>query len=409
MSKMGNISESTYRMKSASKTLLSPLHPKVLMVITDFAPGGAERQLVLLATRLAARGWPLKVVSLMPPAPTAKDWLKALERAGVEVLSLDIRRKWQFLQAWWRLRRVIRAEQPQIVHAFMVHANLLSRFVRPFSEVPVVICSIRSIHEGGRLREIIYRTTDPFCTLTTHVSREGVERYIHIGAVPPHKICYLPNGIDVKRFVLSPELRWQTRQMFGIKRSVFLWLAVGRLAPPKDYENLLQAFAHLAPHEPSVRLFIAGEGSLREDLESLSRRLNLTGKVKFLGLRQDIPQLMQAADAFVLSSAWEGMPNVLLEAAASGLPIVSTRVSGASPIVLEGKSGYLVPPKNPQALATAMLRLMRLSPEQRRRMGVQGRRHVQDHFDLECIVDRWEGLYHALLNGKDFTNFCETL
>jgi glycosyltransferase involved in cell wall biosynthesis len=136
-------------------------------------------------------------------------------------------------------------------------------------------------------------------------------------------------------------------------------------------------------------------------MEQLASDLGVTERVKFLGTRRDIPALMDAADAYVMSSAWEGLPMVLLEAAASGLPIVATDVGGNSEVVIDGKTGFLVPPKDPDALAQAMLRLMGLPPEEHRRMGAVARQHIEANYSLDHVVDQWEALYTELLERNE--------
>jgi glycosyltransferase involved in cell wall biosynthesis len=367
---------------------------RILFVLTGLAYGGAETQLVRLATRLKSRGWEVSVVSLMPP----KAYVEDLEAAGIPVFSLNIRRKLPDPRPVLRLARIIRKWQPDVVHSHMVHANLLARIVRFLAPIPVLICSARSIDEGGRFREVLYRLTDPLCDLTTQVSQAGLERYVRMGAVPRHKIRYIPNGVDTERFKPNLEDRLKFRKELGVEG--FVWLAVGRFDPPKDYPSMLQAFARVVHKHSNTILLIAGDGPLRKTMENLARELGIEKRTKFLGIRQDIPQLMNAADAYVMSSSWEGMPNVLLEASATGLPIVATDVGGNREIVLDGVTGFLVPPRNPEALARAMLRIMDLSDEERKEMGKRARKHIEVKFNLDRVVDLWEILYYELLEKK---------
>jgi len=367
---------------------------KILFLTTGLAYGGAETQLVRLATQLRSRGWEVVVVSLMPPRAYVED----LEAVGIRVFSLDIRRKIPDPRPFLRLLRIIRRWQPQIVHSHMVHANLLARLVRPLAPVPVLICSAHSIDEGGRLREILYQLTDSLCDLTTQVSRAGLERYVRVGAVPRHKISYIPNGVDTERFKPNPEGRLKVRRELGVNG--FVWLAVGRFDPPKDYPNMLQAFARVVHNNPNAVLLIAGDGPLRKDIEIMAQEFGIKERVKFLGIRCDISQLMNAADAYVMSSSWEGMPNVLLEASATELPVVATDVGGNREVVVDGVTGFLVPPRNSEALAEAMLRMMNLPEEKRREMGKAARKHVEENFSLDHVVDLWEALYKELLERK---------
>jgi glycosyltransferase involved in cell wall biosynthesis len=175
----------------------------------------------------------------------------------------------------------------------------------------------------------------------------------------------------------------------------FVWLAVGRLAEAKDYPNLLRAFT--AVPERGAALLIAGRGPLRASIEALASSLGLDDRVRFLGLRHDVPQLMNAADAYVMSSALEGMPLVLQEASATGLPVVATDVGGNGEVVVNDVSGFITPAKDPAALAQNMARVMSMSEENRRRMGLAGQRYVSSRFGIEHVLDLWEGIYEELM------------
>lgn len=368
---------------------------KLLFVITGLALGGAETQLVRCAERLRARGHDVQVVTLLRP----RAYVEELTQAGIPVHRLGVRTKLPDPRPVVRLVRLLRAWRPHIVHSYMVHANLLSRLARPLARVPVLVCSARSLNEGGRFRELLYQLTDPLCDLTTQVSQAGVERYVRVGAVPRHKIRYVPNGVDTDVFKPSAEARRRLRLEVDIKGE-FVWLAVGRLDVPKDYPTMIAAFAQVAGKHPDARLLIAGDGPLRFDLEAAVSRMDLGDRVQLLGNRRDVPDLMSAADGYAMSSAWEGMANVLLEASATGLPVVATDVGGNPEVVLDGVTGYLVPPKDPEALARAMLRIMDLSAEQRSAMSSAARNRIVAEFSLDHVVDLWEHLYRELLTKK---------
>jgi glycosyltransferase involved in cell wall biosynthesis len=369
---------------------------RVMHVTTGLSYGGAETQLKNLALRLKQRKWSLSVVSMLPPGA----YVDELEAAGICVYDLRMRRKVPDPRAVLRLASIVRRERPLVVHAHMVHANLLARITRLFVETPVLVCTAHSINEGGLLREIAYRLTDPLADLTTQVSEAGRQRYIQVGAAPPHKIVSIPNGIDTSRFQPNPTVRQAVREQLGCAPEAFVWLTVGRLEPVKNHLELLRAFREVAAGHPHARLLIAGQGPLQAAIEQRIVELGLADRVRLLGLRRDIPDLLNAADAFVLPSLWEGMPLTLLEASATALPIVATDVGGNAEVVLEGETGYLVPVKDTEALAQAMLRVMNLSEADRSAIGQAGRAHVVQNFDLERVVDRWEALYRELLQQK---------
>ena len=369
---------------------------RIVFLVTGLAYGGAEKQLLLLSTSLRKRGWQIHVVSMLPPLGFAEE----LKSAGILVSSLHMHRGMPDPRAIFALRRIIQQTQPQILHSHMVHANLLARTVRFLVPVPVLICTAQNIDEGGWRREMAYRITDPLCDLTTQVSQAGLERYIRVGAVSRTKARFIPNGIDSTLFCPDPHLRETTRKTLGLEDSVFVWLAVGRFESQKDYPTMINAFSELRALHPKVRLLIAGQGVLLADMQHLTKQLNLSGSVQFIGLRKDIAALMNGADAFVLSSAWEGLPMVLLEAASVGLPIVATDVGGNREVVRSNINGYLSPPRNPHALAEQMHRLMTLEPSTRLTMGQAGRQLVRTFFDLEIVVQQWEQTYLDLINKK---------
>ncbi|MBS3967370.1 MAG: glycosyltransferase [Truepera sp.] len=366
---------------------------KIALLTTSLMRGGAEIQVFLLARTLKRRGHEVQVISMVAPEAFEPE----LVELGIPLHSLNMRPGAPDPRALWRLTAILRAWRPEILHSHMIHANLLGRLVRLIVRVPVQISTAHNIDEGGRWRERAYRLTDPLATITTNVSQAAVDRYVQVGAVPAAKIRYLPNGLELTPFMSVSASRQSLRQALGLTEQ-FVWLAVGRLDVQKDYPTMLRALAATLPGYPQTRLLIVSEGPLRADLEALSAQLSLAEQVTFLGARNDVPALMQAADAYLMSSAWEGLPMVLLEAAASSLPIVATDVGGNREIVLDGKSGWLVPPSDPVALAAAMQRLMAMPETARRQMGEAGRNYVRQHYDLERVVDTWEALYQELLS-----------
>ena len=370
---------------------------KVLFLITGLDYGGAETQLVNLATRLKKRGWDIQVVSMLPP----KAFIEEFDGAGIPLGNLNMHQGIPDPRAIFRLLRVLYRLRPDIVHSHMVHANLLARIVRPLASIPVLICTAHNNYEGGRHREIFYRLTDSLCDLTTQVSKAGLERYVRVGVTPRHRIRYIPNGVDTQKFNLNPEVRNRIRDRLELKDS-FVWLAVGRLHVQKDYPNLLNALNQVVRKFHNVCLLIVGDGPLRRDMEQMTKELGLDGKVRFLGVCINVFELMNAADAFVLSSRWEGFGLVLIEAMACQLPIVATDSGGPREILDEGRLGFLVTPGESNSLASAMLKLMALSETKRKDMGEAGRAYIEANYSIEHIVDKWEELYIEFLRQKGY-------
>ena len=364
----------------------------IAMLVTGLDYGGAERQVVELSCRLAARGWRVGVVSMLAPRAFADD----LGRVGVPVASLGMARGVPDPRALVRLVGVLRRWRPLVLHSHMVHANLLGRLVRLARRVPVQVSTAHNVDEGARWREIAYRLTDPLCSLTTNVAEAAVERYVQVGAVPAGRIEHVPNGVDTDRFRPDPEARRRVRDEWG--DGAFWWLAVGRFEEQKDYPTLLRAFARVRAAHPGARLAIAGEGSLRSEAEALAASVGVASAVRFLGLRTDVPALMAAADAYVMSSAWEGLPLVLLEAAAAGLPVVTTEAGGTAEVL--GSRRLVVPTRAPAALAEAMSAVHVMPAADRAALGLQNRERVEAAYGLDAVVTRWEGVYRRLLDER---------
>jgi glycosyltransferase involved in cell wall biosynthesis len=370
----------------------------VLILSTSMGMGGADQQILSVTEALRARGWDARIVSMTALGPMG---LQA-RRLGIPTDSLEMPRGVPDPRGVMRLAALIRSWKPDILHSQLAHANLLARLLRPLVPVPVLISTIHSTYDGGRFRLLSYRLTDRLADYTTIISEASAQRYLAAGAVPRDRLRVIPNGVDTGRFRPLPEVRAGLRRELGLGET-FDWLAVGRFEPAKDYPTMLAAFARVLARRPDSVLLLVGRGSLQQETEELARSLGLGDQVRFLGVRGDIPELMSAADGYILSSAWEGMPIVLLEAGAAGIPIVATAVGGTGEVVLDGETGFLAPPRDPAALGDAMLRLASLSPEERRRLGLRGRGHIEAHYALPRIVDLWEQMYRELLLRKGGT------
>jgi glycosyltransferase involved in cell wall biosynthesis len=390
--------------------------PRVVMLTTCLAPGGAETQVFRLSLELSRRGWEPAVVSLLPPT----SYVNALEAAGVAVFSLGMRPGRPDPRGLARLAAVLRRLRPQVLHSHMFHANLLARLARLFCPVPVVISTLHSAAEspsgadhrflwsanllpkpaaypGTRWRDWLYGLTDPMADAVVAVSRAVADRHAACGAVRPGKLRVIPNGVDTAVFHPDPERRERVRRELGLQ-SEFVWLAAGRLMWKKDYPTLLRAFAGLR----GATLLIAGVGPQEAELKGLAAELGIDAR--FLGRVDDMPALMNAADALALSSVVEGLPVALLEAASSGLPAVAADAGGVREILGGGEAGFVVPPGNPAALAAAMAKLASLPADARERMSRAARATAVTRFDLSVVVSQWEAAYRDMLeNASQWT------
>ncbi len=369
---------------------------ELAFLITGLACGGAERQLVSLARNLQNRGWRILVISMLPPESLRNE----LIAEGIPVESLNMRRGVPDIRAAVRLAAILRHWNAPVLTSFMYHANLLARVSGHMANIPIIVTSIRSENLGSSWRNLLERSTGWMSDVTTTNSEKVGKNLVKRRIVAGHRMRVIPNGVRISDFDVPESIGIQKRSEIGLLPEEFIWLAIGRLEEPKDYPNLLKAFS-IAVRTSPCRLLIAGEGPLAEDLERLAKANTLQEKVLFLGLRHDIPDLLKAADALVLSSAWEGMPNSVMEALSARRPVVATCVGGAPELVNDGCSGFLVEPRNPSALAEAMIQLMTLEPQLRRDMGEAGRRFIEANYDSRMITDKWETLYLELVRAKE--------
>jgi len=372
---------------------------KIVIFITDLAYGGAEAQVVNLALKMRERHLEVHLITIKNP----QAYLDRLISSGVEVTTLRMNNKIPNPIPIIKLIYLLRKMKPDIIHSHMVHANILIRLIRPFLPKPKLICTAHSIDETsgkkfGILRELIYRITDALCDMTTQVSQAGYERYVYKKLAKINKIMYIPNGIDTNVFKPDIHLRQVLRSEMGLGNK-FVWVAVGRLEPPKDYFNMINAFSNVVKQFEHTILFIIGDGTLKDSILEEIDKLKLNKYVRLLGIRKDVMRLLNIADGFVLSSSREGLPLVLLEAASIGVPMVVTDVGGNKEIVHESKSGYLVPPKSSNSLSEKMLLLMSKSELERKIMGEYARKLIKEKYDINIIVDKWIHLYKFLLKS----------
>jgi glycosyltransferase involved in cell wall biosynthesis len=189
----------------------------------------------------------------------------------------------------------------------------------------------------------------------------------------------------------------------GISNEEVVFGIVGRLEPEKDHRTLLRAFRALVAHRPETRLLIVGDGSLRGELESECRALDIERHVTFLGARSDIPQVLAAFDVFVLSSVQEGVPLSVVEAMGAGKPVIATDVGGLRLLVKPAVNGLLVPPADPVALEEAMRKLAG-NAALRQEMGRQGRQIAQDSFGVSTMINQYQDLYESVVGSRDVRN-----
>lgn len=366
---------------------------RVLHLIDSLRYGGAETLLFELTSRLDAYGFRPSVF-YCEPGPLVDEF----KRKKIPVTRLAwLARVDPLLLAG--MVNAIRKEHPQIVHTHLFKSDFHGRLAARMAGVPVVVSTLHNCNAWaknplfGWTYGFTAKFADKFIAVADEV-RDYDIRYLHI---PPQKILTIPNAVSVERFEGQSDKGLAVRKEFNISADAPLLGMIGRLEPQKDHENFLRAAARIHTDHPAARFFIVGDGSLRGQLVALTHTLGLQDAVTFCGLRKDIPAVMAALDMLVISSQYEGLPVVLLEAMAAGLPIVSTAVSGVISVVADGETGILVPPSNSDALADACLRLIG-NPELRRKMGQNGYARVKSRYGMTAMTEKTVALYRDLIS-----------
>jgi glycosyltransferase involved in cell wall biosynthesis len=317
----------------------------------------------------------------------------ATRAAGARFIELaHVRRPlspWRDPLGLIELVTLLRREQPHIVHVNSAKAAALGRAAAWLTRVPIRIYTVHgwsyTAHTGASSAFYLWaeRLLRPLTTVTICVAESERRAGLEARTCDEATTVVIHNGV-----VLTGETVPETRA--GPCRLVM----VGRLQAPKDALTLVRALAELP--RGAYEAVIVGDGPDRPALESEVRRLGLASVVRLTGERNDVAQLLAASDVFVLSSRSEGLPLSILEAMAAGLPVVATNVGGVVELVLEGETGFLVPPGDPQSLVGALERLLDDSAL-RRRLGAAGRIRVEEHFDLVSTRQAHLDLYSALL------------
>jgi sugar transferase (PEP-CTERM/EpsH1 system associated) len=370
---------------------------RVMHVVYSLEPGGMEFGVVKLVN-----GFDRRRVSSAVCATVPGGRLRSLVAADVPVFELT-RRRGNDPRLIWRLARLFRRERPNVVHTHAWGTLLEGLLAAKLAGVPLVVHGEhgtlqlkprqRWLQRWGWAR--VNQVLSVSSTLATRIAAET--------GFPAERVHTIRNGVDLARFCRVS--RSEARAALGLADTDIVIGSVGRLVPVKDQATLIDAVARVARSNPDVRLLLAGDGPLRYSLEARAAVQGVGDRVTLLGHRSDVETVLNALDVFALSSTSEGLSNTILEAMASGLPVVATRVGGADELVDDGVSGLLVPPSDPIALAAALGELTG-NRDKRLGMGAAARRRAESEFALSRMIGRYEDMYWRLAKSGDPDGGC---
>ena len=378
---------------------------RVMRIISRMNIGGPAIHVVLLNHGLADRYDSLLVTGTEGAGEGSLRDLAHQRRLRLEVipeLGRDISLK-SDLVALVKLYRLMRRERPQIVHTHTAKAGFVGRLAARLAGVPIILHTFHGHVFHGyfsprktrlflALERVCARFSTRIITISPHL-REEIAAY---GVIRPDRIDVIPLGFDLEPFTAQRREAGVFRRSLGLPEDTRLIAAVGRLVKIKNLPLFLEAAARVHPQVPAARFIFVGDGELRADLEAQARALGIGDVVVFTGWRRDLPQIYADLDAVVISSDNEGTPVCLIEAMATGCPVIATCVGGVPDLIVAGETGRLVPPGDPAALAAAMLDLVR-EPEGTRTMAAAAQRQIVARYGAERLITDMDCLYRRLL------------
>jgi sugar transferase (PEP-CTERM/EpsH1 system associated) len=364
---------------------------RVMHLIYRFQEGGAERVVLNIAAKVQSPTIQSSICSTVPATS-----MKHLLEPEVALFELQ-RRPGNDPSFVWQLYQLLRRQRPHILHTHSWGTLCEGLVAGRMARVPVIVHLEHGTLQTKKYQVRIQRWAWPQTDRLLAVCSKVADHMADTVGVARRGIRIIRNGVDLSRF--QTEHRAEARLRLGLPSDALVVGTAGRLVDVKDHSTLLEALRLVTSAGVPLLAVIAGDGPLRTALESTILTLGLQDRVRLLGHRSDIETVMAALDIFVLSSRSEGLPMAILEAMASGLPVIATRVGGVDEVIDEGSTGLLVEPKSPEALAEAIGSLAG-NRARRERMGAAGRARAIREFSLDTMVADYQRLYFEVARER---------
>lgn len=364
---------------------------RVMHVVQKLGFGGAEVGVVKVVNGLQSRGLRTAICSLRPPSG-----LDDQLAPGVKLFQLGQKRG-NNVRSVWRLHRVLSQERPHIVHTHSWSTLCEGLVAARLAGVPLLVHGEHGTLETRRRNLRIQRWVWGRADGVLSVSSRLAERMASQVGFPLERIRVIRNGVDLDRF--HPRSKASALAGLDLPKDTPVVGTIGRFVPVKDQRSLIDATALLQEDGVWCSLVLVGDGPLRGELQQYAVERGVADWVHFTGERRDVHDVLRAFDLFALVSTSEGLSNTIMEAMASGLPVVATRVGGSDELVVDGATGFLVPPSSPQAIAAAIRKLLEDAPL-RLAFGRAARERIEREFSLSRMVTEYEHFYRSLWTGQ---------
>ncbi len=378
---------------SAHSQIRSPI--RLALVITELAVGGAERNLVRLATGLHGDGFEVRVFSLKRAPEAPRDELaRQLESAQLPVTFFDAQSAWQIPGTTRRMAREFRAWRPDVVQSFLFHANVVSTWACRLARVRNLVWGLRVADPNPR-RIWLERKLVGNARMVACVSGSVRQFALEEIGIEAEKLRVIPNGLNPADYESVQPIDLAT---VGVPQGRRMLLCVGRLHEQKGYDWLLKFAPEMLFRLPEHDLVFVGDGPERDRLKSMAAESGMGQRIHFVGFRDDVPRWLAAADLLLLPSRWEGMPNVVLEAMASGRPVVATASHGVAELLGELAPDQLVPLGDASEFQQKVLSLL-ADDDRAKELGAANRRRAQTVYSISNTLASHRQLYHTLASS----------
>lgn len=369
---------------------------RVIYVVDTLGGGGAERIVVDMATHLDQS----RFAPLICTTRELGLYVSEVQSAGVPVHCLCRKNRFDIM-GFLELVRLLKREDIDIVHCHKAGSNTLGRLAAFVARVPIILAHEHTMPQRSFIQRLVDRVLARISTSVITCDLALKKALVSTEGLDADKVVVVHNGVNLSKFA-SRKQESGLRDRLGLDNGPVVG-TFARLDFQKDISTLLAAIPYVLTVMPNCNFVIVGEGPLRGQLEMEVSELGIAEHVHFLGYRSEIPELLQLLNVFVLSSQWEGLPVTILEAMASGKPIVSTNVGGVSEVVLDRETGILVPPQSPRALGEAIISLL-VNPNLAESMGFAGQERARREFSIEAMMCSIEAIYLAAFSAYQRRN-----
>lgn len=383
---------------------------KIIRAIARLNVGGPAIHVILLTAGLDPERFETILISGRETEAEGNMHHLATERGVTPRIVTNLGRELhpvRDLATLWRLYRLFKREKPDIVHTHTAKAGTAGRLAAMLARVPIVVHTFHGhVLHGyfGPIKNAVFRGIERFLAKQTSViiavSESCRQDLIKYGVALPEHIRTIPLGLELESFS-RPDFvaRTQLREEWGVPQDAFLVGMIARMVPIKRHVDLFRAIPIVLQSYPDTYFLIAGDGELREELETLASELKITHRCLFAGFRHDRERVYQAIDLTVLTSANEGLPVAIIESLSAGKPVVATQVGGVPELIEEGKSGFLAEALNVESIAEGLKKAL-ADPEATRAMGVTAQQDTLQKYSVKRLISDIENLYGELLKNS---------